>query len=110
MKVSPTEVDLASTKIEEQLVIHTTPALIHTEDVAGIVEKWRTSLATGEPFEAETRVRRADGVYRWFLHRKVALRDDCGKIVRWYGSSIDIEDRKQAEDALRRSEAYLAEA
>ena len=42
--------------------------------------------------------------------RKVALRDDCGKIVRWYGSSIDIEDRKQAEDALRRSEAYLAEA
>lgn len=146
MKVSPTEVDLASTKIEERLVIHTTPALIHTalpdgnidffnrrwleylgltledvqgwrwtavihpEDVAGIVEKWRTSLATGEPFEAETRVRRADGVYRWFLHRKVALRDDCGKIVRWYGSSIDIEDRKQAEDALRRSEAYLAEA
>jgi PAS domain S-box-containing protein len=146
MKVSPTEVDQASTKIEEQLVIHTTPALIHTalpdgnidffnrrwleylgltledvqgwrwtaaihpEDVAGIVEKWRTSLATGEPFEAETRVRRADGVYRWFLHRKVALRDDCGKIVRWYGSSIDIEDRKQAEDALRRNEAYLAEA
>jgi PAS domain S-box-containing protein len=146
MKVSPTEVDQASTKIEERLVIHTTPALIHTalpdgnidffnrrwleylgltledvqgwrwtavihpEDVAGIVEKWRTSLATGEPFEAETRVRRADGVYRWFLHRKVALRDDCGKIVRWYGSSIDIEDRKQAEDALRRSEAYLAEA
>jgi PAS domain S-box-containing protein len=146
MKVSPTEVDQASTKIEEQLVIHTTPALIHTalpdgnidffnrrwleylgltledvqgwrwtaaihpEDVGGIVEKWRTSLATGEPFEAETRVRRADGVYRWFLHRKVALRDDCGKIVRWYGSSIDIEDRKQAEDALRRNEAYLAEA
>jgi PAS domain S-box-containing protein len=146
MKVSPTEVDQASTKIEEQLVIHTTPALIHTalpdgnidffnrrwleylgltledvqgwrwtaaihpEDVAGIVEKWRTSLATGEPFEAETRVRRADGVYRWFLHHKVALRDDCGKIVRWYGSSIDIEDRKQAEDALRRNEAYLAEA
>jgi PAS domain S-box-containing protein len=146
MKVSPTEVDQASTKIEEWLVIHTTPALIHTalpdgnidffnrrwleylgltledvqgwrwtavihpEDVAGIVEKWRTSLATGEPFEAETRVRRADGVFRWFLHRKVALRDDRGKIVRWYGSSIDIEDRKQAEDALRRSEAYLAEA
>jgi PAS domain S-box-containing protein len=146
MKVSPTEVDEASTKIEERLVIHTTPALIHTalpdgnidffnrrwleylgltledvqgwrwtavihpEDVAGIVEKWRTSLATGEPFEAETRVRRADGIYRWFLHRKVALRDSSGKIVRWYGSSIDIEDRKQAEDALRRSEAYLAEA
>jgi len=64
-------------------------------------------LATGEPFEAETRVRRADGVYRWFLHRKIALRDKSGKIVRWYGSSIDIEDRKQAEDALRRSERTL---
>jgi PAS domain S-box-containing protein len=146
MKVSPTEADQASTRIEERLVIHTTPALIHTalpdgnidffnrrwleylgltledvqgwrwtaaihpEDVAGIVEKWRRSLATGEPFEAETRVRRADGAYRWFLHRKVALRDKSGKIVKWYGSSIDIEDRKQAEDALRRSEAYLAEA
>jgi PAS domain S-box-containing protein len=146
MKVSPTEADQASTRIEERLVIHTTPALIHTalpdgnidffnrrwleylgltledvqgwrwtaaihpEDVAGIVEKWRRSLVTGEPFEAETRVRRADGAYRWFLHRKVALRDKSGKIVKWYGSSIDIEDRKQAEDALRRSEAYLAEA
>jgi PAS domain S-box-containing protein len=85
-------------------------AVIHPEDVAGIVDKWRTSLVTGEPFEAETRVRRADGEYRWFLHRKIALRDKCGKVVKWYGSSIDIEDRRQAEDALRRSEAYLAEA
>jgi PAS domain S-box-containing protein len=84
--------------------------VIHAEDIAGIVDKWRTALATGEPFEAETRVRRADGEYRWFLHRKIALRDSNGKIVKWYGSSIDIEDRKQAEDALRRSEAYLAAA
>ena len=83
-------------------------AAIHPEDVAGIVDKWRRSLATGEPFEAETRVRRADGVYRWFLHRKVALRDDCGKIVRWYGSSIDIEDRKQAE-SLRAAEKRTLE-
>jgi PAS domain S-box-containing protein len=85
-------------------------AAIHPEDVAGIVDKWRRSLATGEPFEAETRVRRVDGQYRWFLHRKIALRDASGKIVKWYGSSIDIEARKQAEDALRQSEAYLAEA
>src|SRR5260370_36666041 len=47
--------------------------VIHPEDVAGIVDTWRTALATGEPFEAEARVRRADGEYRWFLHRKVPL-------------------------------------
>jgi PAS domain S-box-containing protein len=82
---------------------------IHPEDVAEIVRAWRTSLATGEPFEAEARVRRADGEYRRLLHRKVPLRDEQGNIVKWYGSSIDVEDRRRAEDAVRRSEAYLAE-
>jgi PAS domain S-box-containing protein len=57
----------------------------------------------------EARVRRADGQYRWFLHRKVPLRDKHGAIVRWYGSSVDIDDRKQAERALQRSEFYLTE-
>ena len=83
---------------------------IHPEDVDEFVNSWRTSLATGEPFEAEARVRRADGEYRRLLHRKVPLRDAQGNIVKWYGSSIDIEDRRRAEDAVRRSEAYLAEA
>jgi PAS domain S-box-containing protein len=84
--------------------------VIHPEDVEGMVAKWRAALASGEPFEAEARVRRADGQYRWFLHRKVPMRDERGAIVKWYGSSVDIEDLKQKEDALRRSEAYLAEA
>src|SRR6202035_733655 len=91
-------------------------AFIHPEDVEGIVEKWRASLASGEPFLHETRVRRADGEYRWMLHHKVAVRDGCGQIVKWYGSSIDIEDRKRAEiqlrrstEELQRSEFYLAE-
>ncbi len=83
---------------------------IHPDDVEGIVEKWRASLASGEPFLYEARVRRADGEYRWMLHHKIALRDEQGEIVKWYGSSIDIEDRKRAEENLRRSEAYLAEA
>src|SRR5271165_1153698 len=65
-------------------------AVIHPEDVAGIVDKWRTALTTGDPFVTEARVRRADGEYRWFLHRKMPLRDDLGNIVRWYGSSIEI--------------------
>src|SRR6266851_2801549 len=91
-------------------------AFIHTEDVEGILEKWRASLASGEPFLHESRVLRADGEYRWMLHHKVAVRDGGGQIVKWYGSSIDIEDRKRAEVQLRqrtpelqRSEFYLAE-
>jgi PAS domain S-box-containing protein len=91
-------------------------AFIHPEDVDGIVAKWRASLATGEIFEYETRVRRADAEYRWMFHRKVPLRDEHGTIAKWYGSSLDIEERKTAEEqrrrnaqALQRSEFYLAE-
>jgi len=82
-------------------------AFIHPEDVEGIVEKWRASLASGEPFLHEARVLRADGEYRWMLHHKVAVRDGCGQIVKWYGSSIDIEDRKRAEGKIREIEAEL---
>ena len=89
---------------------------IHPEDLDGIVEKWLACLASGEVFEYETRVRRADGEYRWMFHRKVPLRDERGNIVKWYGSSLDIEERKSAEEqlqrnarALQRSEFYLAE-
>ena len=85
-------------------------AFIHPEDVEGILTKWRACLATGEIFEHETRVRRANGEYRWMFHRKVPLRDPNGNIVKWYGSSLDINERKTAEEALRISRAYLAEA
>src|SRR5580704_16763938 len=67
-------------------------------------------LRTGEHLRIESRVRRADGQFCWFLHHKVPMRDETGRIIKWYGASIDIEDRKRAEEALRRSEAYLAEA
>jgi PAS domain S-box-containing protein len=67
-------------------------------------------MASGEPFEDEVRVRRADGQYRWLLIRAVPLRDDSGVIVSWYAASADIEDRKRAEEELRRREAYLTEA
>ncbi len=56
--------------------------------VGELVTNWRASLESGKPFECESRVRRADGEYRWFLHRKVPLRDEVGTIVKWYGSSI----------------------
>ena len=76
-------------------------AVIHPDDVEGIVERWRASLASGEPFLYEARVLRADGEYRWMLHHKVALHNQRGEIVKWHGSSIDIEDRKRAEQELR---------
>jgi PAS domain S-box-containing protein len=92
-------------------------ATIHRDDLDRHVSKWRASLASGEPIEIETRFRRADGEYRWFLARAVPLRDDRGNILKWYEVLTDIEDRKRAEvalrdseEALRRSEAYLAEA
>jgi PAS domain S-box-containing protein len=84
-------------------------AVVHPEDVEGMVAKWRACLATGEVFEYETRVRSANGEYRWMFHRKVPLRDANGNIVKWYGSSLDIEARKRAEEELRRSEFYLSE-
>jgi PAS domain S-box-containing protein len=80
---------------------------IHPEDVEGIVQKWRAALASGEPFETETRVRRADGAFRWMLHRKVPLRDSSGKILKWHGSSLDIEDRKLAAEKIREQEREL---
>jgi formate hydrogenlyase transcriptional activator len=84
-------------------------AFIHPEELDGIVAKWRACLATGDIFEYETRVRRADGEYRWMFHRKVPLRSERGNIVKWYGSSMDIEERKRAEQAWQRNEFYLAE-
>jgi PAS domain S-box-containing protein len=82
---------------------------IHPEDVDELVAKWRAALESGQAFVAEARVRRADGKYRWFLHRKQPQRNEAGKIVKWYGSSIEIEERKIAAEATRRSEAFLAE-
>jgi PAS domain S-box-containing protein len=70
---------------------------IHPDDLQGIVDEWRACLASGEIFEYETRVRRADGQYRWMFHRKVPVRDEHGNIIRWYGTSLDIEDRKRTE-------------
>jgi PAS domain S-box-containing protein len=82
-------------------------AFVHPEDVEGIVAKWRACLATGEIFEYETRVRSASGHYRWMFHRKVPLRDANGTIVKWYGSSLDIDERKAAEEKIREQETEL---
>jgi len=82
-------------------------ASVHSEDVEGMVNAWRTSVVSGEPFLYEARVRRADGQYRWMLHQKVAVRDEQENIVKWYGTSIDIDDRRRAEEAIREAETEL---
>jgi PAS domain S-box-containing protein len=86
--------------------------LIHAEDRPALEARWAVAIARGEPFEAEYRYRRRDGVFRWFLHRSVPFKDEAGRIVRWVGTSTDIEDRKRAEKALRdadrRKDEFLA--
>ncbi len=84
--------------------------IVHPEDLPGVMEKWLANMAAGEPSEDEMRLRRADGVYRWFLVRTAPLRDEQGNLVKWYGVSTDIEDRKQAEEQLKQNENLLAEA
>jgi PAS domain S-box-containing protein len=84
---------------------------LHPDDAETHLRKWQEALASGELFENETRHRSSAGDYRWFLVRAVPLRDADNKIVRWYGTLTDIEERKRAEDErerLRRLEAQIA--
>jgi len=83
---------------------------LHPDDAEGLLKIWRSSLVSGAPVEAEARMRRFDGAYRWLLFRANALHDERGDIVKWYGNAVDIESRKKAEEKLGRSEAFLAEA
>jgi len=85
-------------------------AVAHPDHIAPGEKMWRDALATGKPWHTEERVRRADGEYHWFAIDRVAARDENGKVIKWYGTAYDIEDRKRAEDTLRRSEAWLAQA
>src|SRR6266436_2287952 len=77
---------------------------VHPDDLSRALQKWLVVKATSEVYEDELRLQRADGEYRWFLVRVAPLRDEEGNIVKWYGASVDIEDRKRAEEALHESE------
>jgi len=77
---------------------------IHPDDRSRILETLREALNSGKPFEVEGRFRRFDGEFRWFLFRGSPLRDRSGKVAKWYGTNTDLEERKRADEALRKSE------
>ena len=84
---------------------------LHPDDRDSFLATWRAAIASGKSIEEEARVRRTDGQYRWLLIRNVPARDKHGKILKWYGTSTDIEDLKRAEqerERLRQLEADLA--
>src|SRR4051794_243607 len=91
----------------EQMLERDLGAQSHPDDIDQLLSKWRAAVTEGKPFETETRVRRFDGEYRWFLSRACPLFDRVGNILGWYGNGTDIHDRKQAEEKLRQNEMEL---
>jgi PAS domain S-box-containing protein len=82
--------------------------MLHPDDRDRVLKAWRESVLHGTPYEQEERHHGADGQYRWFLARGVPLRDSKGRIVRWYGTNTDLEDRKRAGEALQEAQDKLA--
>jgi PAS domain S-box-containing protein len=84
--------------------------LVHPDDLAMVMSRWARSIETGNPYEVEHRILRADGVYRWFYVHGLPMLDTEGRVIRWYHLLTDIDERKRAEESLQRSKAFLAEA
>jgi len=84
-------------------------AAIHPQDITGLRERWRAALVQSTSLEAEARMYRADGCYRWFLIQAVPLRDSGGRIIRWYGTNTDIEELKLAQEELQKQTSRLDE-
>src|SRR5258707_6553942 len=96
-------------RTSEELRLWRTSDTGHPEDLPRVAQLLARSIASGNPYDFETRLRRFDGVYRWFQVRGLPVRDANGRILRWCSLLTDIDERKRAEDALKRSEAFLAE-
>jgi len=88
----------------------TSPSIeVHPDDTERLRSQWGRAISSGSAFEIEFRLRRNDGAYRWFLSRHNPVRDDQGKVLRWYAACADIEDRKRAEERLQQENAALRE-
>ena len=81
--------------------------IFHPDDQKEMARRWQQALATGEPFENEARLRRADGEYRWFVIRSVPLEDEFGVVTKWFGASTDIHEQKRVQEELRRANQDL---
>lgn len=101
--------DFAGARIEDVLGFGFVD-YIHPDDRKHSMEIWAEAISLGMPGEAEVRLRRADGVYRWFLIRASPFFDEEGRLTQWFGVNVDIEDRKRAQDALWASEGALRES
>jgi PAS domain S-box-containing protein len=95
--------DYTGLSLEQYVKEPTRP--IHPEDIPRVLEKWAADTAAGEPYQDEMRLQGANGEYRWSLVRADPLRDESGKIVKWYAVSTDIDDRKRAEQEMKRQAA-----
>lgn len=84
-------------------------AAVHPDDLESLKTVWLSLIRSGLSGEAEARLRRADGEYKWFLFRTNPVYAEDGSIARWYGTNTDIDDRKRAEEELRRSAAFLTQ-
>ena len=83
---------------------------VHADDLPHTIDEWKRGVAKGQPYDFEERLRRSDGIYRWFHFRSVPMRNAQGTIIRWYGLLTDIDDLKRTEEALRSAQARLARA
>ncbi|HEU4648404.1 MAG TPA: CHASE domain-containing protein [Gemmatimonadales bacterium] len=104
-------VDYVNQRCTEYLGVQTPDLLasgwwefVHPDDVSGPRERWRRSVRTGQPYEAEYRLRRSDGSYRWHLDRGAPLRNEAGEITRWFGTCTDVDDPRRAQQALQQAQ------
>ncbi len=98
------------TGLTEDETYKQTKSILHLDDVALYNERWSTALRTGEEYVIEYRFRRAsDGTYRWHLGRGIPIRDEKGHIIKWFGTSTDIDDQKKLEEHIRSANDVLEE-
>src|SRR5713101_6776974 len=109
-RVNQRTLDFTGARSVEDLLNLGWQKFLHPEDFPKTANAFFHAIQTGEPYENLQRVRRVDGEYRWHHVRAEPLRDREGRIIEWYGLSVDIDEGKKVEERLRRSEAYLAEA
>ena len=109
-QLSQRALDYIGVRFEDLLHLGGWAKFLHPDDLPETANAFYHSIQTGTSYQAVHRLRRADGEYRWHHARGEPLRDRQGRVIQWYGLTVDIDEGKRAEDRLRRSEAYLAEA